>query len=240
MIRFLYVCFCVVALSVLNPSLALAAKKKTFCQQAKDFKSELYGYVDNKMIEYDFTKSVKFLTKNNKEALSEWQSKQEDIVWASSDSLRMNGMLRGGIGVETRASFLAKPDDRYGSYYCPYIKRLEIRFFYKSTLFVASDFPKGTCDFDAIFDHETKHHDVNITAVNDVVKKFKRDLPTMVSYLEQRYIKKEDVANKFTKMQSAVRDAFEIYSSIIFEEMEKKNALVDTPAEYERGMKSCP
>lgn len=232
--------FFLILLFFMYSNCAFASAKMTGCQKAKDFQSELHVIVDMPDIEYDLKKSKKFLTNNQKEALKEWQSKQEDIVWASSDRLEVDGLARGGVGVETEVRLIAKPYDRYGNYYCPYIERLTVKFFYKSTIFIASEYKEGGCDFNATREHELKHHDANVGSVRDVVAKFKQDLPKMVSYMERRYIKKDDVGAKFSQMKKSIRDAFEVYSDVIVKEMTKRNDLIDTPTEYERVMALCP
>lgn len=224
---------------MVEPSDVLAAGKMTGCQKAKKFKSEIHVTMDIPDIEYDFNKPTEFLTKNRERALEEWKSQQEDKVWSSSDTLAVNGLARGGVGVETRVKLIAKPYDRYGVYYCPYIERLEIRFFYKSTIYVSSDFKKNSCKFKAILDHEMQHHDTNVSAVNAVVKTLKKDARKMVRYLERSYVKKQEIPRKFSHMKASVTDAFKIYSVVIFEEMEKRNSRIDTPAEYERVRALC-
>ena len=216
-----------------------AEKKQTFCQKAKDFETELYVFVNDKKIDFDFTKSVSDLTNKRKDALDEWADKHEDAVWSSAHNLRVHGLNRAGVGVETEARMIAQPYDKYGVYYCPYIQKLEIRFYYNSTIFVASDFKKGTCDFDEIMKHEMKHHDINIAVIEETITQFKKDLPEMVKFLERKYIKKEEVGKKFGQMKLSVRDAFEIYADIIVKEMTKRNDLLDTPEEYEKVGAAC-
>lgn len=212
---------------------------KKGCRAVKNFKPDIKITLDIPPIQYDFNRTTGFLTDDRKVAIAQWQSKQEDAVWSSAGTLEVGGLTRGGVGVETQVQLIAKPYDSHGVYYCPYVKKLEVKFYYSSTIFVASEHQRGTCRYDAIMEHEMKHHNTNVKTVKEVVTKFKKDLPKMIAYIESKYIPREQVEKKFKKMNISVKDAFEVYSDVMVKELAKKNGLIDTPEEYERVSAVC-
>lgn len=219
--------------------LPIAAKKPPGCKADKPFKTEIVINLNIPDTRYNYQLSMAQLTQEQTETTKKWQNKQEDHVWASAD-LMVDGLARGGVGVEQQTHFLAKPYDRYGRYYCPYVKKIVIDVNYNSRIFIASDRKQGSCEFFAVLDHEHKHHNANVTVVKNVVERLKKDLPTILRDLERGYVPRSEVDGGFNNLQEGLTDMMKVYSAYMFENMEKENEPIDTPAEYERVHAACP
>ncbi len=217
----------------------VADGKAKGCNGHKPFKTQIEVRLDIPDIRYNFKLPREKLTENQIDLTTKWKSEHEDHVWASHD-LTVEGLARGGVGVMTASQFVGVPYDRYGIYYCPYVKKLIVDVHYNTQIFVASQYKQGTCDFNAVLEHEHKHHATNVQAVNEIMAKLKEDLPGIIAYMEKRYVGRQEMGKGFGSLSEGLDDALKIYSEYMFKEMTKRNALIDTPEEYERVDGLCP
>lgn len=209
------------------------------CSARKPFKTEIQIDLDIPETRYDFSMTRKNLTEGQVELTTAWKSEHEDHVWASSD-LSVEGLARGGMGVMSASQFIGVPYDKYGMYYCPYVKKLIVSVHYNTKIFVAREHKKGTCDFSATLAHEEQHHQINVDTVSEVMMRLEKDLPEIISYMERRYVPRAEVENGAMNLQAGLEDALKIYSEHMFKEMSKRNAVLDSPEEYQRVAAQCP
>ena len=208
------------------------------CAAHKPFKTKVVVNVNLPETTYNYRMSTKQLTAGQKDVTKKWQSEQVDHVWASAD-LHVNGVAEGGMSVNQQASFIGKPYDRYGMYYCPYVRTITINVYYNTRIFIGSEIPQGSCEFFAVLAHEHKHRDTNVAVVKDVTERLKKDLPLIISELEGRYVKRAEVDGGFQNLNAGLTDMFKIYSSYMSEQMTERNNLIDTPEEYARVAHEC-
>ena len=216
-----------------------AARPATGCAAEKPFKTRVTFNIDIPDNRYNYKLSARQMTREHKFGMAEWKGKHEDHAWAAAD-LQVDGLARGGIGITQNANFLGKPYDRYGSYYCPYIKDIEINIHYNTLIFIASELQQGTCRFFAVLDHEHKHHDSSVAVVMEVAKRLKKDMPSIIAELESRYVKRSEVEGGFNNLSQGLRDALQVYSAHMLEKMNEVNDQIDAPEEYERVDAACP
>ncbi|NCC21643.1 MAG: hypothetical protein EOM26_04175 [Alphaproteobacteria bacterium] len=220
-------------LPVIAPYAALILTASGTCAGVKDFETEIDLRVIQPEITYDLTRSGKYLTNKSADAIARWKSEHEDHVWASHD-LQVGGVARGGIGISSQIRLEGRHIDRYGVYWCPVIRKVEIEVFYATTIFVAKEKQKNRCEFDLVHEHELGHHRINIAAVKKYTDKLRKDLPVMISILERDYVERPDVEVRFAEIQHGLQDGIKVYSDYIFREMRTNNAAYDSPEEYER------
>lgn len=136
----------------------------------------------------------------------------------------MLGQARGAMGVQTRSRFMGKSYDRYGMYFCPYVKELNIDVFYHTQIFITVlKLKKGTCQFDLTLDHEVWHHETNVRAVQDVLAKLKKELPQIIAYMERRYVPRSEMEKGFESLSTGLSNAIEIYGDHMYKEVQKRN-----------------
>jgi len=230
----------ILAATLLLP-IADEAPVRKGCAAKKPFNTEIVFNVDLPQPKYNQSMTREQLTNADGQAkiLEEWKTEHEDHAWASKD-LSVEGVARGGSGVMTRTQMIGRAYDRFGKYYCPYVKKVEINIIYNTQIFIAKERQKGTCEFNATMDHEMRHHEANVGAVKDILTQLKKDLPSMIAFMEKKYIPKHEVQEKFDAIQIGLRDAIEIYGDQIGHEMDKRNKPIDSPEEYERVSNLCP
>lgn len=212
--------------------------KKIGCRHYKPFETKVKINVDIPDIRYNLKTSRRDLTNFRKGDLEQWKKDNDDHVWASKH-LSVEGLAVGAMGINTRAQFIGKPYDRYGQYYCPFIKAIEVNVHYNTQIFIASDIPRKSCEFKVTHDHELEHHEINVSTVNEITEKLKQDMPEIIAYMERRYIPRSAVKNNFKKQQQSISDALKIYSEEMYNRMSVRNDKIDSPEEYQRLSKIC-
>lgn len=208
------------------------------CQKNKPFNTKININLEIPDTTYNHKLSVKKLTKNDEKHMAEWKNANVDHVWASQE-LFVLGQARGAMGVQTRSRFMGKAYDRYGIYFCPYVRELNIDVFYHTQIFVGSELKKGTCQFDLTLDHEVWHHETNVRAVQDVLAKLKKELPQIIAYMERRYVPRSEMEKGFESLSVGLSDAIEIYGDHMYKEVQKRNTPIDSPENYERESRLC-
>jgi hypothetical protein len=209
------------------------------CAAKKPFNTQIEINLDIPETRYKFDVPGKKLTEDQQELTTKWKSEHEDHVWASQD-LSVEGLARGGMGIMSSSRFVGMPYDSYGLYYCPYVKKLTINVHYNTLIFVAREHKKETCRFNAIMDHENRHHETNVQAVKDVMVRLNKDLPEIIAYMEKHYVPRAQVENSFSVLSDGLNDALKVYSAYMLAEMSKRNAPIDSPEEYQRVDSLCP
>jgi hypothetical protein len=208
------------------------------CAKNKPFNTKINIHLEIPDAKYNHKISVKKLTTDQEKLMAEWKNENEDHVWASQE-LFVYGLARGGMGVRTNSKFLGRAYDRYGMYYCPFVKEINIDVFYHTQIFVASELKKGTCQFDLTLDHELWHHETNVKAVEDTLIKLKKELPQIIAYMERRYVPRTEMEKGFNSLSEGLSDAIEIYGEHMYKEIQKRNAPIDSPENYERESGLC-
>lgn len=227
-----------VAPLLLDVRSAPCAKYKSFAQP------EIIFEIVEKPIEYNYRNSRKALTARSKESIKEWLEKNKGHAWLSDNKARhsefhTNGITRGGFNVRSNVQFMAKPYDKFGAYYCPLVTKAHITIEYSTEIYIASDFKKGTCEFNAIMEHELRHYETNKVVVRTIADRMKADTPEIIGFLQEQYVPKERVEENFELMREGFRDAIQVYSDEIISRMDEFNDHVDTPEEYRRVGNLC-
>jgi hypothetical protein len=232
-------------LSLLAMPLFLEAKTGP-CEKFKNYgKADIIFEVVQNPIEYNYRVSKKALTRMSEDSTKEWIQKHQGHAWLSSRSkgkqpeLHTHGVTRGGYNVGIKMEFTAKPYDRYGVYYCPFVKKAHVTINYSSEIFVANDFKQGSCEFNEIMKHEMKHHDTNVTVVKTIADRMNADSTEIIRYMTRQYIPREQVEAYFETMKEGLRDAIQVYGQEMTDRMSEFNAHIDTPEEYVRVSKTC-
>lgn len=117
---------------------------------------------------------------------------------------------------------------------------------FRTRIVIPNNFKKGGCRFNTILEHELRHYNTNRTVAEEFVKKLYRDMPTIISEIEnmQPYVIGAKVPETVETLKARIQDAIEVY---LFEgmtrELSKRNGLIDTPEEYASSgpkLQACP
>lgn len=216
---------------------AFAAQKYTACAKVKTFTPQITVNLSLPDPSYNFSLNRKELNAGKFNAHQAWlQANGMESVW-KADEMETLGQAAGGWQSVISANVVAVPYDRFGTSYCPYIKTLDVGMIYLSSITIPKEFKQGGCAFTAIMAHEWKHHVANATVAHEITERLKRDLPQIITEIETSgsYVSKSEAKARFAFMQEALKDVVKVYMlENMREEMRKRNALIDTPEEYER------
>lgn len=145
------------------------------------------------------------------------------------------GLTRGAAVVrfETRISIATDPSGRYE---CA-SPRLTVTYgFRPMTVYVAREFPSGSCAYREILDHEMRH-----------VKTYQEHMALIESEisgaLQERFAEaghwRGQAGQTREKMQSELDNRWVPFIKQLLNRVDAKQALIDTPEEYDRVAASC-
>ena len=215
------------------------AQKRT-CDHIKKPKLKVNINLEIPEATYDYSKSTEELTDDQFENTVEWIQKQGirsvGIAEHLGQYVTIRGLASGGYAYAMNYKMQAKHVDKYGVYYCPYLTEVNIDLFYVTKIFIASEIPKNTCEFNEVMKHEWKHHTANVVAIKTYSDRLKKDLPTIAREIELQhgYVDRSLVDPTFEKIKTSVRDMIEVYYDSIWKDSRSRNALIDTQEEYQR------
>ena len=107
-------------------------------------------------ISYDFSVPQSGLNKKQIDTESPYGPGHETEV---------GGLMSGEISIESRMSFIQSQYTHLNKV-CLHYDRIEVTLHINPTIYVASDYPQGTCKHNAIIEHEKKHVKVDRIVVN--------------------------------------------------------------------------
>lgn len=207
---------------------AQAAEKHAWCKPSGVPKIEVKTLTDD--INWDYSKSEKDLNKFKIDTINPYgQNVITDV----------GGLMQGGIMMQEQMRYSTLTRSSVGQI-CYWYDQVVVTLHIKPTIYIASEFPRGTCKHNAIREHELKH----VTVDREIVNKYAALLGAAVQEIVNRkpiygpyhVAQSKDVEN-FLNQQLAV--ALKRYSSAMDEERKKRQQVVDSLAEYERVNKLC-
>lgn len=228
---------------LLAAPLLIQAQEGGGCLKYKNYSTDIDFELVSEPVRFIYTTPRDSLTGQSQERTREWLKKHKGNRWISGatdhKSWHTNGITSGSMRVESSAQLLAMPYDRYGAYYCPYVKSLKIRVYYESEISIAKELKRGSCEFDAVMHHEMKHHAANEAVAQTIAKRMRTDLPEMLDIMESRYVRRSDVDASFEMMKESLSDILKVYSGEMSERMREFNGHIDTPEEYRAVAGAC-
>jgi len=134
--------------------------------------------------------------------------------------------------VETRFSLAGSTEgQRRGSGYCVYLETVQAEFGWnKMEVFVASEYPPGSCEYNAVLDHENQHVSINNTVLRELAPRIRAELEALLSQERAVFTSNPRAAGDqalralHAKMDS-ILDAYEA-------ELRRRNAVIDTAKNY--------
>lgn len=150
----------------------------------------------------------------------------------------VGGLGGGEIGFKTQGEFETIGS---GSRACVRLKHLQVTFFAKPEIHIASNFNRSTCEYNAVMAHEKGHI--------RILRKFVREYSPMVKLEIQRIAKRiksshgpipaSGVAAAQNKIQKQFMSEIEKYNAQIMLILAKRQKAFDSPQEYTRVASKC-
>lgn len=99
------------------------------------------------IVKYDFTKTKPQLNSIDVDTVSPYGPNHQTYV---------SGLMSGSIEVSHQVSFMHETYDQLDQG-CLYLKEIEVKVHIDPTIFIAKEYPQGSCMHNAVLTHERKH-----------------------------------------------------------------------------------
>jgi len=180
--------------------------------------------------EYDHSKSTQYLVRYKKDMIDEWGGTNKLKLNWIIDDLGVAGLSVGGMGSRLDTKMTLKEVDPFESAHCTYVDEMTVTAFYRTMVFMPSQYPKDSCEYDVVKEHQLKHHAALKQAVDISVAEMKKELPGILKTLETGHVPKDGVMKKYGDMRHGLVDFLDIYlRTSVAKEMGRLSALLDTP-----------
>lgn len=107
-------------------------------------------------IKYDFTKSKQDLNARDVDTIS---------PYGPQHTVNVSGLMSGAIQLKSNVSFMHETYKFLGRG-CVFLGGVEVEIHLEPTIYIASDFPQGSCMHNAVLAHEFKHVEADQRIVN--------------------------------------------------------------------------
>lgn len=156
---------------------------------------------------------------------------------AARQGIHVNGLGGGKIGLEGQALFTVM---QRGDEACIWLKGLNAKFFAFPTIHIANNFPKGTCEYNAILEHEKKH----IRALQDFHAEFAPKFKTALRRIASEVQGQGPFAAASTEtvqkdMNARINSGIQAFNDSIIPILEERQNQIDNPSEYASVEAQC-
>lgn len=183
-------------------------------------------------VKYDFTKSKAQLNSVDVDTVS---------PYGHSHKTQVSGLMSGSIQVKHETSFMHESYEQLGRG-CLYLKQIDVSVHIDPTVFIASEYPKGTCMHNAVLAHEYKHVQVDQLIVNKYSRIIGEAMKTFVNRSGTSYgpYETKRLPHVQNNLQNSINKVLRRYSDKMNEERRVKQQAIDSYEEYESIGKRCP
>lgn len=123
---------------------------------------------------------------------------------------------------------------------CVELKKLEVLFWAKPQIHIASNFKKGSCEYREVLGHEQKHIRTLRSFVKAEAPKLKREVRKIVKATRTQYkVKEHGVTTAQKNIEKQIFKRLESYQNRIMPILEIRQKAIDSPAEYKRVAAKC-
>ncbi len=147
------------------------------------------------------------------------------------------GITRSGINVNYIVDF----DGRiFGDQACVWISTVEIVVRSRPEVLIAREYPPGTCEHDAVMEHEMKHVRVDHNLAARYAERFRRAAQDAVGGLGVRYVSDIGDMQRVQKtLENRIGAAIDAVSAEYQRDRNRFQNAVDRPSEYRRVHALC-
>jgi len=151
---------------------------------------------------------------------------------------RVGGLGGGEIGFKAENQFEI---EKYAGKACVKLKRVEVVFYAKPQIHIASNFNRSTCEYNAVMGHEQGHIRILRKFVREYSPRVKNYLTKITAQIDSDIgpIPYSQIPQAQAKMQKTLMKKIEAYNQQIMPVLAKRQEAFDSPAEYRRVTNKC-
>ena len=182
-------------------------------------------------VRYDFTKSKAQLNTVDIDTVSPYGPQHDTEI---------SGLMSGSIQVKHSTSFMHEKYETL-DLGCIYIRSVEVDVHVDPTVFIASEYPKGTCMHNAVMAHEFKHVREDQLIVNKYSRIIGKAVEQAVNAQKSSYgphdLYKLPVIQ--TNIQNSINSIIGKYNDRMNQERRERQQAIDSLEEYESIGERC-
>lgn len=182
-------------------------------------------------VQYDFTKSKAELNSIDVDTVSPYGPKHKTTV---------SGLMSGAIQIKHEVGFMHEKYYHLGTG-CVYLKSVDVKIHIDPTVYIASEYPKGSCYHNAVLAHERKHVNEDQMIVNRYTNIIGRALGALVDSRGPAFgpYPIEQLPEIQKNIQNSLTDVVKKYNKKMNEERRERQQAIDNLEEYESIGKRC-
>lgn len=218
----------VALIGVLSWASPAQAEKHAWCKPSSYAKIQVKTSTDE--ILWDYSKSEKDLNKFKIDTVNPYG---KNVI------TDVGGLMQGGIMMQEQMRFSTLTSSRVQQI-CYWYDEIVVTLHIKPTIFIAREFPRGSCKHNAIREHELKHVEVDREIVNKyagLLGKSVQEIANRKTIYGPYHVAQSKEVEAFLKGQLTA--ALKRYSSEMDDERKERQQQIDSLAEYERVNKMC-
>lgn len=152
---------------------------------------------------------------------------------------RILGVTASSLRAGTSTRYAHRPLEGEGV--CVWVDHIEVLLRYEALdIYIASEYTRGSCQYEAILTHEKRHAEVAQTYLDDYVQVIRSALASLSIPKPRDPRLVESVAAAEEKTQATITKLLEPIIARLRKDMEEAQSKIDTRAEYRRVEKQCP
>jgi hypothetical protein len=115
---------------------------------------------------------------------------------------------------------------------CVYLTKVRVEFGFRDMdVYVASEYPSGTCEYKAILDHENQHVAINTQALRTHAPRLRLALERILG--EEQPVRTNDPNRVTQQILDRISRRMDEYLRAFYAEMDSRNGALDTASNYE-------
>lgn len=185
----------------------------------------------NSRVRYDFSKSKAQLNTVDVDTISPYGPNHNAVV---------SGLMSGAIQVKHQVEFMYETYEQLGQG-CIYLRKVDVQVHIEPTVFIASEYPQGTCMHNAVLTHERKHVREDQLIVNKYTSMIGEALLSVVSSQSAGLgpYEKERMPFVQQNVQNSISKVVTKYNDLMNAERKARQQAIDSFEEYESIGKQC-
>ncbi|MFK7838729.1 MAG: hypothetical protein AB8B83_00220 [Bdellovibrionales bacterium] len=147
------------------------------------------------------------------------------------------GLAGGPLVIETRGQFSIRSQDNKA---CVQLKDVEVLFWAKPVVVIASNFKKGTCEYREVFAHEQKHIRTTRKFIREFAPKLRKEVKEIIKTSRLKIVTRSDnIDDAQAELGDPILARIKQFENSIMPILRSRQMAIDTPEEYARVNAQC-